>query len=138
MALCILCFIIQNTTAQKESNFVRDVSIFFRTIGMDFLKIHPPPPGFSFCLEHYFSCSYIIFGFYSISANRCTADTWAHLDIRLQEIFCWPTKLSWVMGPATLYSFFSQPCTHASETAAVSIKPVGRRPEQLAILILLK
>ncbi|XP_040378814.1 probable acyl-activating enzyme 18, peroxisomal [Oryza brachyantha] len=37
---------------------------------------------------------------------RCASDTWAHLDIRPQDIFCWPTNLGWVMGPILLYSCF--------------------------------
>ncbi|KAG8061353.1 hypothetical protein GUJ93_ZPchr0003g17341 [Zizania palustris] len=41
-----------------------------------------------------------------LSPIRCAADTWAHLDVRPQDISCWPTNLGWVMGPIILYSCF--------------------------------
>lgn len=39
-----------------------------------------------------------------LSPIRCAADTWAHMDVRPQDIFCWPTNLGWVMGPIALYA----------------------------------
>jgi len=39
-----------------------------------------------------------------LSPIRCAADTWAHIDVRPQDIFCWPTNLGWVMGPIALYA----------------------------------
>ncbi|CAN6297380.1 unnamed protein product [Urochloa humidicola] len=44
---------------------------------------------------------------------RCAADTWAHLDVRPQDIGCWPTNLGWVMGPIILYSCFLNGATLA-------------------------
>lgn len=41
-----------------------------------------------------------------LSPIRSTADAWAHLDVRPQDIGCWPTNLGWVMGPIILYSCF--------------------------------
>uniref|UniRef100_A0A0E0GV75 4-coumarate--CoA ligase n=1 Tax=Oryza nivara TaxID=4536 RepID=A0A0E0GV75_ORYNI len=48
-----------------------------------------------------------------LSPIRCTCDTWAHLDIQPQDIFCWPTNLGWVMGPILLYSCFLSGATLA-------------------------
>ncbi|KAF8708502.1 hypothetical protein HU200_029865 [Digitaria exilis] len=48
-----------------------------------------------------------------LSPIRCTADTWAHLDVRPQDIGCWPTNLGWVMGPIILYSCFLNGATLA-------------------------
>ncbi|OEL13722.1 putative acyl-activating enzyme 18, peroxisomal [Dichanthelium oligosanthes] len=47
------------------------------------------------------------------SPIRCTADTWAHMDVRPQDIGCWPTNLGWVMGPIILYSCFLNGATLA-------------------------
>ncbi|KQK12602.1 probable acyl-activating enzyme 18, peroxisomal isoform X1 [Brachypodium distachyon] len=44
---------------------------------------------------------------------RCGADTWAHLDVRPQDIGCWPTNLGWVMGPILLFSCFLSGATLA-------------------------
>ena len=41
-----------------------------------------------------------------LSPIRCGSDTWAHLDVRPEDIGCWPTNLGWVMGPIILYSCF--------------------------------
>ncbi|KAK6772667.1 hypothetical protein RDI58_027905 [Solanum bulbocastanum] len=41
-----------------------------------------------------------------LSPIRCTADSWAHLDIQFGDVFCYPTNLGWVMGPVLLYSCF--------------------------------
>ncbi|XP_055814584.1 probable CoA ligase CCL12 isoform X1 [Solanum dulcamara] len=41
-----------------------------------------------------------------LSPIRCTADSWAHLDIQAGDVFCYPTNLGWVMGPVLLYSCF--------------------------------
>ncbi|CAN6280918.1 unnamed protein product [Urochloa humidicola] len=48
-----------------------------------------------------------------LSPMRCAADTWAHLDVRPQDIGCWPTNLGWVMGPIILYSCFLNGATLA-------------------------
>ncbi|KAG2545093.1 hypothetical protein PVAP13_9KG406583 [Panicum virgatum] len=48
-----------------------------------------------------------------LSPIRCAADTWAHIDVRPQDIFCWPTNLGWVMGPIVLYSCFLNGATLA-------------------------
>ncbi|CAI9108152.1 OLC1v1007687C1 [Oldenlandia corymbosa var. corymbosa] len=44
---------------------------------------------------------------------RCAADTWAHLDVQVGDVFCWPTNLGWVMGPILLYSCFLSGATLA-------------------------
>ncbi|KAK3145753.1 hypothetical protein QOZ80_3BG0256910 [Eleusine coracana subsp. coracana] len=48
-----------------------------------------------------------------LSPIRCGSDTWAHLDVRPQDIGCWPTNLGWVMGPIILYSCFLNGATLA-------------------------
>ncbi|CAI0543646.1 unnamed protein product [Linum tenue] len=41
-----------------------------------------------------------------LSPIRCSSDAWAHVDIRVGDVYCWPTNLGWVMGPILLYSCF--------------------------------
>ncbi|KAM1472451.1 hypothetical protein ACFX13_029405 [Malus domestica] len=41
-----------------------------------------------------------------LSPIRCAADSWAHNDNQVGDVFCWPTNLGWVMGPILLYSCF--------------------------------
>ncbi|XP_062076636.1 probable CoA ligase CCL12 [Humulus lupulus] len=41
-----------------------------------------------------------------LSPLRCAADTWAHIDAQVGDVYCWPTNLGWVMGPALLFSSF--------------------------------
>ncbi|PAN44441.2 hypothetical protein PAHAL_9G044300 [Panicum hallii] len=48
-----------------------------------------------------------------LSPIRCAADTWAHMDVRPQDIGCWPTNLGWVMGPIILYACFLNGATLA-------------------------
>ncbi|RLN18089.1 putative acyl-activating enzyme 18, peroxisomal [Panicum miliaceum] len=48
-----------------------------------------------------------------LSPIRCAADTWAHMDVRPQDIGCWPTNLGWVMGPIILYTCFLNGATLA-------------------------
>lgn len=48
-----------------------------------------------------------------LSPIRCAADTWAHMDVRPEDIGCWPTNLGWVMGPIILYSCFLNGATLA-------------------------
>ncbi|KAG7035817.1 putative acyl-activating enzyme 18, peroxisomal, partial [Cucurbita argyrosperma subsp. argyrosperma] len=49
-----------------------------------------------------------------LSPIRCTADSWAHMDVQAADIVCWPTNLGWVMGPISLYS-----CLLAGATLAL-------------------
>ncbi|XP_022153807.1 probable acyl-activating enzyme 18, peroxisomal [Momordica charantia] len=39
-----------------------------------------------------------------LSPIRAVADAWAHIDIHVGDILCWPTNLGWVVGPTSLYS----------------------------------
>ncbi|KAF8669190.1 hypothetical protein HU200_051520 [Digitaria exilis] len=48
-----------------------------------------------------------------LSPISCTADLWAHMDVRPQDIGCWPTNLGWAMGPVILYSCFLNSATLA-------------------------
>ncbi|XP_062172172.1 probable CoA ligase CCL12 isoform X2 [Alnus glutinosa] len=41
-----------------------------------------------------------------LSPIRGAADSWAHIDVQAGDVFCWPTNLGWVMGPASIYSCF--------------------------------
>ncbi|XP_021279086.1 probable acyl-activating enzyme 18, peroxisomal isoform X2 [Herrania umbratica] len=41
-----------------------------------------------------------------LSPIRCSSDAWAHIDIGVGDVFCWPTNLGWVMGPILLFSCF--------------------------------
>uniref|UniRef100_A0A0A9C3E2 4-coumarate--CoA ligase n=1 Tax=Arundo donax TaxID=35708 RepID=A0A0A9C3E2_ARUDO len=57
-----------------------------------------------------------------LSPIRCAADTWAHMDVRPQDVGCWPTNLGWVMGPIILYSCFLNGATLALYQGS----PLGR------------
>ncbi|KAK6235716.1 hypothetical protein QUC31_019452 [Theobroma cacao] len=41
-----------------------------------------------------------------LSPIRCSSDAWAHIDIGVGDVYCWPTNLGWVMGPILLFSCF--------------------------------
>ncbi|KAK5811451.1 hypothetical protein PVK06_026782 [Gossypium arboreum] len=48
-----------------------------------------------------------------LSPIRCSADGWAHNDIRAGDVYCWPTNLGWVMGPVVLFTSFLNGATLA-------------------------
>ncbi|KAK8962077.1 putative acyl-activating enzyme 18, peroxisomal [Platanthera guangdongensis] len=48
-----------------------------------------------------------------ISPIRSAADSWAHINMQAEDVFCWPTNLGWVMGPILLYSCFLNGATLA-------------------------
>ncbi|KAJ9183134.1 hypothetical protein P3X46_007039 [Hevea brasiliensis] len=48
-----------------------------------------------------------------LSPIRCASDAWAHIDIQVGDVYCWPTNLGWVMGPILLYSCFLNGATLA-------------------------
>ncbi|XP_062212751.1 probable CoA ligase CCL12 isoform X2 [Phragmites australis] len=48
-----------------------------------------------------------------LSPMRCAADAWVHLDVRPQDIGCWPTNLGWAVGPLILYACFLSGATLA-------------------------
>ncbi|XP_022754354.1 probable acyl-activating enzyme 18, peroxisomal isoform X2 [Durio zibethinus] len=41
-----------------------------------------------------------------LSPIRCSSDAWAHLNVGVGDVYCWPTNLGWVMGPILLFSCF--------------------------------
>ncbi|XP_048425130.1 probable CoA ligase CCL12 isoform X2 [Pyrus x bretschneideri] len=41
-----------------------------------------------------------------LSPIRGAADSWAHMDNQVGDVFCWPTNLGWVLGTILLYSCF--------------------------------
>ncbi|XVE70407.1 hypothetical protein DITRI_Ditri10aG0070100 [Diplodiscus trichospermus] len=41
-----------------------------------------------------------------LSPIRCSSDAWAHINIGVGDVYCWPTNLGWVMGPILLFSCF--------------------------------
>ncbi|PON65219.1 AMP-dependent synthetase/ligase [Parasponia andersonii] len=45
--------------------------------------------------------------------SRCAADSWAHIDVQVGDVACWPTNLGWVMGPILLFSCFLSGATLA-------------------------
>ncbi|KAL5563556.1 hypothetical protein UlMin_033303 [Ulmus minor] len=48
-----------------------------------------------------------------LSPIRSAADAWAHINVQVGDIFCWPTNLGWVMGPTLLFSCFLSGATLA-------------------------
>lgn len=41
-----------------------------------------------------------------LSPIRCAAEAWGHIDMKVGDVYCWPTNLGWVMGPIILFSSF--------------------------------
>lgn len=41
-----------------------------------------------------------------LSPIQAAADSWAHMDIQIGDVMCWPTNLGWVVGPILLYGCF--------------------------------
>ncbi|GAX83596.1 hypothetical protein CEUSTIGMA_g11021.t1 [Chlamydomonas eustigma] len=41
-----------------------------------------------------------------ITPLRAWIDGWAHQDIQIGDVVCWPTSLGWMMGPWLLYATF--------------------------------
>ncbi|KAG4187031.1 hypothetical protein ERO13_A08G079801v2, partial [Gossypium hirsutum] len=60
-----------------------------------------------------------------LSPTRCSADGWAHNDIRAGDVHCWPTNLGWVMGPIVLFTCFLNGATlalyHGSPLGRVTV-----------------
>ncbi|CAN8321792.1 unnamed protein product [Cochlearia groenlandica] len=48
-----------------------------------------------------------------LSPIRSACDQWAHLDVQVGSVHCWPTNLGWVMGPILLFSCFLNGATLA-------------------------
>ncbi|KAI4345323.1 hypothetical protein L6164_012455 [Bauhinia variegata] len=48
-----------------------------------------------------------------LSPIRSAGDGWAHIDVRVGDVYCWPTNLGWVMGPTLIYSCFLSGATLA-------------------------
>ncbi|XP_030507392.2 probable CoA ligase CCL12 [Cannabis sativa] len=48
-----------------------------------------------------------------LSPIRCAAESWAHMDMQVGDVFCWPTNLGWVMGPILIFSSFLSGATLA-------------------------
>ncbi|XP_059429518.1 probable CoA ligase CCL12 [Corylus avellana] len=48
-----------------------------------------------------------------LSPIRCAADSWAHIDVQVGDVYCYPTNLGWVLGPIFLYSCFLNGATLA-------------------------
>ncbi|TXG70475.1 hypothetical protein EZV62_005410 [Acer yangbiense] len=44
---------------------------------------------------------------------RCTAEIWAHINLKVGDVFCWPTNLGWVMGPILMFACFLNGATIA-------------------------
>ncbi|XP_055960780.1 probable CoA ligase CCL12 isoform X2 [Mercurialis annua] len=58
-----------------------------------------------------------------LSPIRCASDAWAHIDVQVDDVYCWPTNLGWVMGPILLYSCFLTGAT----LALFHGSPLGRQ-----------
>lgn len=48
-----------------------------------------------------------------IASIRSGAESWAHLDVRAGDVFCWPTNFGWIMGSVLVYSCFLSGATVA-------------------------
>ncbi|XP_021771939.1 probable acyl-activating enzyme 18, peroxisomal [Chenopodium quinoa] len=48
-----------------------------------------------------------------LSPIRAAADSWAHSDVQVGDVMCWPTNLGWVVGPILLYGCFLSGATLA-------------------------
>lgn len=48
-----------------------------------------------------------------LSPIQAAADAWAHSDVHVGDVMCWPTNLGWVVGPIVLYGCFLSGATLA-------------------------
>ncbi|KAM7272694.1 hypothetical protein ACFE04_027357 [Oxalis oulophora] len=48
-----------------------------------------------------------------LSPIRAAGDSWAHLDVQVGDVLCWPTSLGWVMGPILMFGCFLSGATLA-------------------------
>jgi acetyl-CoA synthetase len=48
-----------------------------------------------------------------VTPIKAAADGWAHHDIRLADVVCWPTNLGWMMGPWLIYASLLNDATMA-------------------------
>ncbi|GAB4856125.1 Probable CoA ligase ccl12 [Ancistrocladus abbreviatus] len=71
-----------------------------------------------------------------VSPIRSVADSWAHMDIQLGDIFCWPTNLGWVMGPVVLYSCFLTGATLALYHGSPLVRGFGKFVQDARVTIL--
>ncbi|KAL7124496.1 hypothetical protein ABFS83_14G052200 [Erythranthe nasuta] len=71
-----------------------------------------------------------------LSPIRCAADSWAHLDVRVGDVFCWPTNLGWVMGPILLYSCFLAGATLALYHGSPLSRGFGKFVQDAGVTIL--
>ncbi|KAF8010468.1 hypothetical protein BT93_J1181 [Corymbia citriodora subsp. variegata] len=71
-----------------------------------------------------------------LSPIRCAADSWAHMDVQTEDVFCWPTNLGWVMGPIALYSCFLAGATLALYHGSPLGRDFGKFVQDAGVTIL--
>ncbi|PON98120.1 2,3-dihydroxybenzoate-AMP ligase [Trema orientale] len=71
-----------------------------------------------------------------LSPLRCAADSWAHIDIQVGDVFCWPTNLGWVMGPVLLFSTFLSGATLALYHGSPLGRSFGKFVQDAGVTIL--
>ncbi|XP_030524324.1 probable CoA ligase CCL12 [Rhodamnia argentea] len=71
-----------------------------------------------------------------LSPIRCAADSWAHIDVRAGDVFCWPTNLGWVMGPIAIYSCFLVGATLALYNGSPLGRDFGKFVQDAGVTIL--
>ncbi|PON65220.1 2,3-dihydroxybenzoate-AMP ligase [Parasponia andersonii] len=71
-----------------------------------------------------------------LSPLRCAADSWAHIDVQVGDVFCWPTNLGWVMGPVLLFSTFLSGATLALYQGSPLGRSFGKFVQDAGVTIL--
>ncbi|XP_012474125.1 probable CoA ligase CCL12 isoform X2 [Gossypium raimondii] len=71
-----------------------------------------------------------------LSPIRCSADGWAHNDIRAGDVYCWPTNLGWVMGPVVLFTCFLNGATLALYHGSPSGRGFGKFIQDAGVTVL--
>ncbi|KAL3719821.1 hypothetical protein ACJRO7_004752 [Eucalyptus globulus] len=71
-----------------------------------------------------------------LSPIRCSADSWAYINIQAGDVFCWPTNLGWVVGPIVLYSCFLAGATLALYHGSPLGRDFGKFVQDAGVTIL--
>ncbi|GKV30327.1 hypothetical protein SLEP1_g39144 [Rubroshorea leprosula] len=108
---------------------------------------HPRPPYYSPVYQPIDSTINILFSsgttgdpkaipWTQLSPIRSASDGWAHIDIGVGDVYCWPTNLGWVMGPILLFSAFLSGATLALYHGSPLGRSFGKFVQDAGVTIL--
>ncbi|GLT74244.1 hypothetical protein SLA2020_460510 [Shorea laevis] len=70
------------------------------------------------------------------SPISCSSDQWAHANVGVGDVFCWPTNLGWVMGPVLMFSCFLTGATLALYNGSPLDRGFGKFIQDAGVTIL--